>query len=159
MRRRSRGQNLVEGTLVLLVFFVLLFAVIDCGQVLVAHQSLVERVRGAVRWGVVRQWDGTGEQIANLILYSQTEEPREARDGYLGLTRDNVLVRYSPAVPARPDDERLSVTIVNYHHRFMSPWAMQNFVNPRPVMISAPMAYRPSANAVDTAAILSSWRP
>ena len=49
---------------------------IDCGQVLVAHQSLVERVRAAVRWGVVRPWDGTGEQIANLVLYDQTEEPR-----------------------------------------------------------------------------------
>jgi len=161
MKRCERGQNLVEGTLVLLVFFALLFAVIDCGQVLVAHQALVERVRSAVRWGVVRQWDGTGEQVVNLVLYSQTEEPRAARDGYLGLTRDNVRVTYSPAVPARPDDERLTVSIVNYHYRFMSPWMTQSFVNPRPVMISAPMAYRPAAlnSATDPAAILGSWRP
>ena len=80
MRRRKheRGQSLIEGTLVLLVFFALLFGVVDCGQVLVAHQALVERVRAAVRWGVVRPWDGTGEQIANLILYDQPEEPRTA---------------------------------------------------------------------------------
>jgi Flp pilus assembly protein TadG len=142
MKDRERGQSLIEATLVLLAFFALLFAVIDCGQVLVAHQSLVERVRSAVRWGVVRPWDGTGEQIANLILYNQAAEPRIAAEGFLGLTRDNVQVRYQPALAARPDDEILSVTIVNYRYRFMSPWLTQAFVNPRSVAITAPMAYQ-----------------
>ena len=80
----ERGQTLIEGALALLVFFSLLLAVIDCGMVLVRHQSLVERVRSAVRWGVVRPWDGNGEQIANLILYDQPDEPRSASAGYLG---------------------------------------------------------------------------
>ena len=142
MKSRERGQSLIEGTLVLLAFFALLFAVIDCGQLLVAHQSLVERVRSAVRWGVVRPWDGSGEQIANLILYNQTDEPRTATEGYLGLTRGNVQVRYQPALPERPDDEVLSVAIVNYHYRFLSPWVAPTFVNPRPVAITAPMAYQ-----------------
>lgn len=146
MNRRERGQSLVEGTLVLLAFFALLFGVIDCGQVLVAHQSLVERVRSAVRWGVVRPWDGTGEQIANLILYNQTDEPRTETEGYLGLTRENVRVRYQPALPAHPDDEVLTVTIVNYNYRFMSPWLTETFVNPRPVVITAPMAYQAAAS-------------
>ena len=104
MSRAERGQSLVEGTLVMLVFFALMFGVIDCGQVLVAHQALVERVRSAARWGVVHPWDGTGEQIANLILYNQSEEPRTTTDGYLGLTRANVQVRYQPPAPSRPDD-------------------------------------------------------
>ena len=142
MKNRERGQSLVEGTLVLLTFFALLFAVIDCGQVLVAHQSLVERVRSAVRWGVVRPWDGTGEQIANLILYNQADEPRSVTEGFLGLKRDNVRVRYQSALPARPDDEILSVTIVNYRYHFMSPWLTQAFVNPRPVVVTAPMAFQ-----------------
>src|SRR5258708_25772344 len=134
MRRRSeRGQTLVEGALALIVFMSLLFAVVDCGLMLVSHESLVERVRSAVRWGVVRPWDGTGEQIANLILYDQPDEPRSATAGYLGLTRENVQVRYQPTSPTRPDDEVLSVAIVNYHYQFLSPWITQVFVNPRPV--------------------------
>ena len=44
-RRSERGQTLIEGALALTVFFSLLFGVIDCGLVLVRHQSLVERVR------------------------------------------------------------------------------------------------------------------
>ena len=143
MRRRSeRGQTLVEGALALLVFFSLLFAVVDCGLVLVSHQTLVERVRSAVRWGVVRPWDGTGEQVANLILYDQPDSPRAATAGYLGLTRENVQVRYQPSSLGHPDDEVLSVAIVNYHYRFLSPWITQTFVNPRPVLITSPMAYK-----------------
>ncbi len=148
-RRSERGQTMVEGALALLVFFTLLFGVIDCGLVLVRHQSLVERVRYAVRWGVVRPWDGSGEQIANLILYDQPTEPstrgRSASDatgGYLGLTRENVHVHYQPASTARPDDEMLSVSIINYHYQFLSPWITQIFISPRPVLISAPMAYK-----------------
>ena len=141
----QRGQTLIEGTFVLLVFFALLFGVIDCGQVLIAHQSLMERVRSAVRWGVVRPWDGTGEQIANLILYGQPDEPRTSTGGFLGLARANVQVRYQPSLPARPDDEGLSVAIVNYQYHFLSPWLPQTFVNPRPVMVAAPMAYRATA--------------
>jgi hypothetical protein len=140
--KSERGQTLVEGAMALLVFFALLFAVIDCGLVLVRHQSLVERVRSAVRWGVVRPWDGTGEQIANLILYDQPDEPRSTTPGYQGLTRQNVQVRYQPPSAARPDDEVLSVAIVDYHYQFLSPWVTQIFVSPRPVLIAAPMAYR-----------------
>jgi hypothetical protein len=141
-QRGQRGQSIIESTLVMLVFFVLLFAVVDCGQVLVAHQALVERVRSAVRWGMVRPWDGTGDQIASLILYNRSEEPRMATDGYLGLTRENVRVTYQPASTARPDDETISVAIMNYRYHFISPWIGEAFVNPRPVMITAPMAYR-----------------
>ncbi len=144
-KRARRGQSLVESTLVLLTFFLMLFAVVDIGQVLVAHQTLVERVRSAVRWGVVHPFDGSGNQVANLILYGQTDEPRAATEGYLGLARANVQVRYSPPVPARPDDETLSVAIVDFHYHFMSPWMTDAFVNPRPVLISAPMAYQAQA--------------
>ena len=79
--RGTRGQGLVEAAMVLLVFFALLFGVVDCGQVLYAHQALVERVRSAVRWGTLHPYDGTGEQVANLILYDQLDEPRMSRDG------------------------------------------------------------------------------
>src|SRR5271156_2266971 len=111
--RATRGQGVLEGTMVLLVFFSLLLGVIDCAQVLYAHQALVERVRSSVRWGTLHPYDGTGEQVANLILYDQIDQPRSG-SGFLGLTRANVQVRYQPASPERPDDEILSVAIVNY---------------------------------------------
>jgi hypothetical protein len=132
---------MVEATLVLLVFFAFLLGVIDFGQVMFAHQSLVERVRSAVRWSVVHPWQGS-DPVINLVLYNQTDEPRMTTAGYLGLKPENVVVRYRPATPERPDDETISVAIVNFQSQFFSPWLARTLVSPRPVSVTAPMAYR-----------------
>src|SRR5580704_5427123 len=121
---------MVEATLVLLVFFTLLLGVLDCGQVLFAHQSLVERVRAAVRWGVVHPWE-SADPIVNLVLYNQAGVPREGAQAFLGLRPENVVVRHQLPTPERPDDETLSVTIVNFRSQFFSPWISQAFVSPR----------------------------
>ena len=139
--RKDKGQGLVEATFVLLTFFALLLGVIDCAQVLFAHQALVERVRSSVRWGVVHQWDGP-EPITNLIVYGQREAPRAPVDGFLGLKPENVRVRYRPATVERPDDETLTVEIVNFECHFFSPLIGKKLVNPRPVMISAPVSFK-----------------
>jgi len=136
----ERGQSMVEATLVLLVFFTLLLGVIDCGQVLFAHQSLVERVRTAVRWGVVHPWE-KADPIVNLVLYNQTVAPRGSTPSFLGMQRENVVVRHV-APPERPDDETLSVTIVNFRPQFFSPWFAGALVSSRAVSITAPMATR-----------------
>lgn len=135
----QRGQSLVEAALVLMIFFGLLLGVVDCGQALFAQQSLVERVRSAVRWGVVHPWNGP-DPIRNLVLYGQTEEPNPSRDGYLGMTEANVEVTHRPPTQDRPDDETLTVTIVNFKSRFFAPWMPKSMVSPRPVVMSAPMA-------------------
>lgn len=140
-RRREKGQGLIEAAFVLLAFFALLLGVIDCAQVLFAHQALVERVRSSVRWGVVHPWQGP-DQITNLILYAQTEVPRISADGYLGLKPENVRVRYQPATAERPDDETLTVEIVNFECHFFSPVIGKTLVNPRPVKISAPVSFK-----------------
>jgi hypothetical protein len=139
--RRERGQGLVEATFVLLAFFALLLGVIDCAQVLFAHQALVERVRASVRWGVVHPWEGPS-RITNLIVYGRQEAPSVAGGGFLGLKPENVRIRYRKATPERPDDETLTVEIVNFECHFFSPVIGKTLVNPRPVMMSAPVAFK-----------------
>jgi len=141
MKNNRRGQSMVESTFVLLVFFSLLLGVIDCGQVLFAHQSLVERVRSAVRWGVVNPWNG-GDAIVNRVLYNQSEMLRGNVPAFLGLHPENILVRHQAATSERPDDETLSVTIVNYQPHFFSPWLASVVLHPRAVSITAPMSSR-----------------
>src|SRR4051794_29765904 len=140
---KERGQSLVESTLVLLVFLSMLLGVFDCGQVLFAHQALVERVRTAARWGMIHPDRGT-EAVTNLVLYNQPDEPRAAREGYLGLKPENVRVVHRAAAADSPEDELLTVTIVNYESHFFSPWLARVLVSPRPVMISVPVG-RPAA--------------
>lgn len=131
---KRRGQSLIEATLVLLVFFAFLLGVIDCGQVMYSHQALQERVQSAVRYATLHPYDGTGDQVTNLILYDQPS-PRPAQSTFLGLTRDNIQVRYQPA------DGLLTVAIVNYESHFFSPWIGKAVVSPRPVIVTAPMSY------------------
>jgi hypothetical protein len=136
--RAQRGQSLVEGALVMLVFLSLLLAVADCYQVLLAHQALVERTRAAARWGAVHDWQGPNP-IVNLVLYGQTQEPGVA-SGYLGMTPANVLVMYQPATEDRPDDKMLTVAVVNFESHLFSPWLARTLTSARPVLVSVPLA-------------------
>jgi hypothetical protein len=144
--KREKGQGLVEATFVLLTFFALLLGVIDCAQVLFAHQALVERVRSTVRWGVVHEWEGP-DRISNLIVYGQQEAPRVAGQGFLGLKPENVRISHQESTPERPDDETLTVEIVNFECHFFSPVIGKTLVNPRPVRISAPVSFKKSLSA------------
>ena len=97
----------MEATLVLLVFFALLLGVIDCGQVLFAHQALVERVRSAVRWGVVQPWEGTAtDREPDPLRPDRRSRARDA-PGFLGMKRENVQVRYQRRDAGASDDEML----------------------------------------------------
>jgi Flp pilus assembly protein TadG len=138
MKKRERGQGLVEAVLVLLVFLALLLGVVDCGQVVLAHQALVERVRSAARWGALHSWQGP-DPIVNLVLYAQADEPRQSTPGYLGMTPANVRVTYRPSTAERPDDETVTVAIVNFESHFFSPWISKVLVSSRPVIVSVPI--------------------
>src|SRR5262245_50617412 len=61
-----RGSALVESTLVLLVSLALFIGIGDLAQVLFVHQSLVERVREGLRYGVIT-YDTYA--IQNIVLY------------------------------------------------------------------------------------------
>lgn len=137
--RDCRGQTLVEAALVLFVFLSLVLGVTDCAQVLFSHQSLVERVRSAARWGSLHDWQGP-DPIVNLVLYGQTREPARAQSGFLGMTPANVRVTFHPATPDRPDDQTLTVAVVNFQSHLYSPFLARALVSPRPVSFTIPIA-------------------
>lgn len=137
MRPRQRGQSLVEATLVLLVFFALLLGVVDFGQVLFAHQALVERVRSAVRWGSLHP-DAGPQPVRNLVLYGT---PAPGSDRFLDLPEDSVVVAFAEedGVPT------LHVEVVNFEAPLFAPWwpgLSHRLMNPRPVSVTAPLGAR-----------------
>ncbi len=136
-----RGQALVESVLVLLLFSATLIGTLDFGQLLFTHQSMVERVRNALRWAVVNPYDGSGDQIANMILYNKPTSSDGS--GFMGMTRSNVQVIYTAGTAGNPNDERLRVLIVNYQFHFFSPWITKSFTNNQAVVETAAMVYKP----------------
>jgi Flp pilus assembly protein TadG len=139
-KQKQLGQALVESALVIFPLLLTLIAVLDFGQVLYTRQLLVERTRSAVRWGMINAWDGTGNGIANMIMYNQPTV-KQSRT-LLGLTRSNITVTYSPPTAADPNDQRLKVAIVGYHYRLLTPFIAGTFVNNCAVVESTPILYR-----------------
>jgi len=141
-RNGERGQGMLEAALVLLVFLAGLIGAMDFGQLLFKHQLLVERVRAGVRWGVVNAWDGSGDQIANVVRYNSSTAP-DGGAPFLGLTRDNVSVVRTAGSSSDPNDERITVSIVSYDFNFFSPWIAKTYTGNYAVRESSPMVYKP----------------
>src|SRR5262252_992713 len=86
----SRGSAIVDCAFIFTVFFCMLIRTFDFGQFLFIHQALVERTRGAVRWGAVN--DATTGEIQNMVLYGQSTTPTGSPTGYFNLTSTMVTV-------------------------------------------------------------------
>jgi hypothetical protein len=127
---RKRGQAIVEGALVTLVFAAVLIGIFDLGLILFIQQTFTTRVRSAVRYGVVNTYDETA--IKNMVLYGQ---PTAGATGVFGLTASMVSVAETGL---GTNDQRIVVTISGYPYHFFSPWIGGDF-NGRSIMASLPL--------------------
>ena len=130
-RRRQKGSALVEGALVLMVFLMVLFGLMDMGQFLFQRASVVERVRNAVREGVI-----TYDQAAirNLVLYG-TDDPADGSEPSFNLTADMVDVQ---RLGQNTSSDRVQVTVSNYPIDFYTPFLAGRITGP-PILLTAPM--------------------
>jgi len=104
MRRREvpRGQALVELALVLPIFFLLVFGLVDLGRAVFVYNSLAEASREGARWGSVQARaydDASRTTIENHVvdLLVGVPSPSVAADctprgGLSGCTALDVLV-------------------------------------------------------------------
>ena len=121
---------MVETSLILLTFLLMLIGTIDFGQVLYFHQSLVERARAAARYGAVHPTDTTA--IKNVAVYNNANPPGTPSAILPGMTVGMVDVQN---LGADTPEARVEVTITGYTINFLSPYIAQSFNN-RPVKVS-----------------------
>ncbi|HUS05827.1 MAG TPA: TadE/TadG family type IV pilus assembly protein [Bryobacteraceae bacterium] len=115
-RNKEAGSALLEGSLTLLVFLLLIIAICDFGQFLFIHQTITERVRGALRYGSVNPYDPT--PVRNMVLYGNPAPPEGATPAF-DMTADMVSVSRQDA---GTQEDRLVVTVANYHYKFLTPY-------------------------------------
>jgi hypothetical protein len=105
--------------LTLTAFLAIFMGMIEVGEILYIHQTLVERTRSAVRWGVVNAWDDTNSptSISNIVLYGSPTHSDSATPIF-GLTSSNVSVtRPQPDYSAA---DRVVVTVSGYTLTFFT---------------------------------------
>jgi hypothetical protein len=128
----QRGQAIVEGALVLLLFAGILIGILDLAQMLFVHQAFEERARNAVRYAAVRTFDA--DAAKNMVLYNQPTAP-VGQSGYLGLTSSMVQVTRQGA--ASTNDDRIVLTISNYPYEFFS-FYIAGRATGKPIQVSIP---------------------
>lgn len=106
---------MVETSLVLVVFLMLLIGIADVGQMLFLHVSLVERVREGLRYGVIT-YDTTA--IQNIVVYGTASPPDGATPSF-NLTTSMVNVS---RMDAKAPEDRIVITLSNYPIQWFSPY-------------------------------------
>ena len=130
-KHSERGQSMVETALILLVYLMILIGIIDFGQVLYFHQSLVERARAAARYGAIHPTDTTG--IQNMAVYNVSTYSGGAPPAILGGMTTSMVDVQNPDVNTVA--ARVVVTISGYPIVFISPYIAKTFNN-RAIMVS-----------------------
>jgi len=110
-----RGSAMVETSLVLIVFLMLLIGIADVGQMLFLHVSLVERMREGLRYGVIT-YDPTA--IQNIVLYG-TASPADGATPSFNLTASMVNVS---RMDAKAPEDRIVITLSNYPIQWFTPY-------------------------------------
>ena len=138
--QRERGSALVEGALICSAFFYMLLGAIDFGQFLYIHQTLSERAREGIRYGIVNDpTDSTS--IQNVVLYGQASggsvpnSPQNTDKGIFNVPRSAVTVT---TTGSGTDDYRLTVQIRNYSYTMYSPIISGHYTGPN-ILASLPL--------------------
>ncbi len=138
-KRGERGQALVEGGLVMVVFISVLAGIMDFGQFLYLHQSLSERCRAGARYGAINTYTNSGLAAVNVTIYN---DPNGSTDGATPLLANlqssaSGSNGYVSATLTNPgtDSALITVTITNYPYNFL--W-MPSDLNTRTVTATEP---------------------
>jgi hypothetical protein len=106
---------MVETSLILIVFLMMLIGIVDVGQILFIHVSLVERMREGLRYGVIT-YDVTA--IKNIVLYG-TASPADGATPSFNLATSMVDVS---RMDAKTAEDRIVITLSNYPIQWFTPY-------------------------------------
>jgi Flp pilus assembly protein TadG len=128
--RSQKGQSLVEMALVSLVFFFLLFGILEFSRALYYYNTIVQNTRAAARWAVVNVLNNSDAaditSTRNIVLYGS---PTGSGNPVLpGMTAAMVNVSVAnleldTSTPPKPISQKISVSVTGYPFSFIIPLA------------------------------------
>lgn len=121
-RKSERGATLLEFSIVAMVFFTSLFAILEFGRLFWAHTALRDAARRGARYAIIRKNDAPSIQaVKNMTVYGDPNaNPSTAKPLVDGLTTSNVAVEYQNFNGILLGS-RATVSITNYQFQFTIP--------------------------------------
>ena len=109
------GATLVEFSIAALVFLTAMFAVIEFGRALWAHNALSDAARRGARYAVLHSEDDI-DKVRNIVVYG--DEDGGVTPLLPNLTTENVDVNYSDF---QLNHGTVSVSVTGYEFEFIIP--------------------------------------
>jgi Flp pilus assembly protein TadG len=119
----EKGQALLEFAAVTLLFFTLVFGIIEFGRALWAWNTIAQATRAAARYAAVEIPTGGDTEIKKVVVYNDPSAGASSTPVLPGLTEANVTVRYlnnDGSVAANKNvADLIEVSVVNYQFTFL----------------------------------------
>jgi Flp pilus assembly protein TadG len=90
--KQEKGQTLVEFAFVAILFFTVLFAIVEFGRALWTWNTIVQATRAGARFAVVETPTSTDTEVKNFVVYYNSAGT--GTPVVPGLTTSNVTVNY-----------------------------------------------------------------
>ena len=121
----EKGQSLVEMALVCLIFFFLLFGVLEFARALWTYNTIVQNTRAAARWAVVNVFDI--DKIRNIVIYGYPDvssgSPMVPGLNPGQINASLVTLEADTSSPPKPISQKISVSVSGYQFQFLIPIA------------------------------------
>ena len=132
-RNRRRGAVTIEATLILPLFLIFWFGIIDLGIAFFMRETIVQQVRAAARYAIVNNWDET--KIKQVLLHNDPNSTRGAT-AWFSLRAPTISVQLEGS-PVN-NDQRAVISISDYEWYHFTPFFAGRYLG-RPITLSVPV--------------------
>jgi Flp pilus assembly protein TadG len=119
----EKGQALVEFAMVTLLFFTLVFAIIEFGRALWTWNTIVQATRAGARYAAVEIPTANDAQIMKVVVYNDPNGTASSTPVVPGLTEANVRVRYlnndGTVATNKTVADLIEISVINYQFNFL----------------------------------------
>ncbi len=132
-RNRRRGALTIEATLILPLFLIFWFGIIDLGIAFFMREAIVRQVHAAARYAVVNDFDAT--KIAQVLLH---DNPNSTLGGapWFSLRAPTISIRLAGS--AVTNDRCAVISISNYEWFHFTPFFAGRYLG-GPITVSVPV--------------------
>ncbi|MGE5489182.1 MAG: TadE/TadG family type IV pilus assembly protein [bacterium] len=124
---------MLEMTVLLPLFLVIWFGIIDWGIAFWVHETVVFNTNQAVRWAVVNDYDPA--KIRAAVLYGDPNSTKTDRPWWD--LSGNVNVEVSNPDAGDPVNQRITITVSNYQWFHFTPFFAGTYAA-QPITVSLP---------------------
>src|SRR5262245_24449259 len=129
IEKSEKGQTLLEFALVTLIFFILLFGIIEFGRALWTWNTIVQATRAGARYAVAETPTSSDIEIKKVVASNDPNATSSSTPVVPGLTETNVSVRYlsydggtvATDVNSKRVADLIEVSVTGYQFSFLVP--------------------------------------